>query len=215
MTIKIKHLYFITMFLAPISFPTAAAEHSESDIPEKTEQVMPSCELQEYKIKEETLIGSPKIKISDNRSIKVKGTEYAEYFSTDDLYKIDDNGSQYYFRITEKNTTDSSIYLNNVAWQESNYPITSGRHNIYKVNTTQVKTGKTLTMLGDSITWWSYGRYFRCMLSQSVKGVTFTGPHTDTFGFGHAGEGGNTTDEMLSRLDKIEPSDYYFVLAGT
>ena len=74
---------------------------------------------------------------------------------------------------------------------------------------------KSMDTIGDSITWWSKGRFFRCLMRDNGLLYDFVGSHTDIFGFGHDGEGGNTSAEVLGRLDSIPYADSYFLLIGT
>jgi len=136
-------------------------------------------------------------------------------FNLDSLYEMSNGQESARFRINETNFINGSSYIGKMAWVEGKSLTEPGVYRFYEVKTKKKIYEKSMTMVGDSITWWSNGRYFRCMLSQQIPDVAFTGPHTDIYGFGHAGEGGNTTRQMLARLYKIKRSDYYFVLAGT
>ena len=73
----------------------------------------------------------------------------------------------------------------------------------------------TMSMVGDSVTWWQYGEYFRCLLADAGVPFEFIGSRTDVFGYGHEGEGGNKTTDVIARLDYILPSQNYFLLVGT
>ncbi len=75
--------------------------------------------------------------------------------------------------------------------------------------------GRTLDTVGDSITWFDDGKYFRCLLRDYGLTYDFKGAHTDPFGFGHDGEGGDTTDLVLQRMTSIAVADGYFLLIGT
>lgn len=136
-------------------------------------------------------------------------------FDYDTLYEISTQGGPVRFRIGDDFFVEGRSHLGNIAWESGNPLKGGGVFEFYALKTEQVASGKTLTMIGDSITWWSYGRYMRCLLSNYLPEINFTGPHTDPFGFGHAGEGGDNTINMLARLDKIRKADYYFILAGT
>lgn len=136
-------------------------------------------------------------------------------FNFDSLYEMSNGTESARFRINEANFINGSSYIGDMAWEGGRSLTAPGVYRFYEVKTKKKTYEKSITMIGDSITWWSVGRYFRCMLAQQIPDVGFTGPHTDIYGFGHAGEGGNTTQQMLARLNKIKRSDYYFILAGT
>jgi lysophospholipase L1-like esterase len=136
-------------------------------------------------------------------------------FNLDSLYEMSNGTESARFRINETNFINGSSYIGNMAWVGGKSLTEPGVYRFYEVKTKEKTYQKSITMIGDSITWWSSGRYFRCMLAKRVPDIGFTGPHTDIYGFGHAGEGGNKTKQMITRLHKIKPSDYYFILAGT
>ena len=72
-------------------------------------------------------------------------------------------------------------------------------------------------MIGDSITWAGNGDCFRKELLALIPELAFVGTHTAKFGYSHAGEGGNTTYKVLSRIDdvsNIPNSRYYHLLIG-
>ncbi|RON39590.1 hypothetical protein BK664_11580 [Pseudomonas brassicacearum] len=136
-------------------------------------------------------------------------------FNLDSLYEMSNGAQSARFRINETNFINGSSYIGNMAWEGGKSLTEPGVYRFYEVKTKKKNYEKSITMVGDSITWWSSGRYFRCMLAKQIPGAGFTGPHTDIYGYGHAGEGGNSTKQMIARLYKIKRSDYYFVLAGT
>src|SRR5699024_10965573 len=79
-----------------------------------------------------------------------------------------------------------------------------------------VQTGQNqIAIVGDSITWTNNGEAFRFKLAYHDPNLNFIGTHTDTFGFGHEGEGGNTTLDVINRLPRIIASDNYLVHIGT
>ncbi|MBO5762420.1 MAG: SGNH/GDSL hydrolase family protein [Lentisphaeria bacterium] len=74
-----------------------------------------------------------------------------------------------------------------------------------------------LCMIGDSITWAGYGDAFRKELLLGMPELAFVGTHTARYGYSHAGEGGNRTQQILARLDnpeRVPASRYYHVLCG-
>lgn len=72
-----------------------------------------------------------------------------------------------------------------------------------------------LCMIGDSITWWNHGDEWRRCLLEALPVLAFVGTHTARLGYSHAGEGGNSVDRVLARLDDIPDCAYYHVLIGT
>lgn len=180
-----------------------------------SDQIAQSCELMPEKVIGEKFIGSFKVKDTIPGWIEFPGRAEDKLFDFDTLYRIDNSTESSLFRVSEKNFIKGSMYLGRLTWQNNKAMAPLGEYKFYAVSVSQDKPGKTMTMVGDSITWWSNGRYLRCLLSKQMSGVNFTGPHTDSFGFGHAGEGGNNTFEILGRLDAVQRSDYYFLLAGT
>jgi GDSL-like Lipase/Acylhydrolase family len=72
-----------------------------------------------------------------------------------------------------------------------------------------------LCMIGDSITWAEFGDHWRKELLKHLPGLAFIGSHTACFGYSHAGEGGNNTNQVLARMDEIPDCPYYSLLIGT
>jgi hypothetical protein len=72
-----------------------------------------------------------------------------------------------------------------------------------------------LCMIGDSITWWRYGDYWRQYLLEEIPTLAFVGTHTAALGYSHAGEGGNSIDQVIARINDIPDCPYYHLLIGT
>jgi hypothetical protein len=72
-----------------------------------------------------------------------------------------------------------------------------------------------LCMIGDSITWAGEGDYWRKYLLENIPRLAFVGTHSAVLGYSHAGEGGNSTLVVLSRLNQIPDCPYYSLLIGT
>lgn len=72
-----------------------------------------------------------------------------------------------------------------------------------------------LCMIGDSITWSGDGDYWRQYLVEQIPTLAFVGTHSAALGYSHAGEGGNSTDQVRGRLDAIPACLYYHLLIGT
>jgi lysophospholipase L1-like esterase len=72
-----------------------------------------------------------------------------------------------------------------------------------------------LCMIGDSITWTNHGDEWRRGLLALYPGFAFIGTHSGKLGYSHAGEGGNGTRTVISRLPEIPDCPYYSLLIGT
>lgn len=177
------------------------------------------CELKSHPIAAKQLLGTLNILEAREGLIRLEpeqdGLLYTSAFDFDTLYELERNHQSYRFRMGEMFEANGSTYLGNLAWEQGSQLPAPGQYSIYAVETFINSNNPSLTMVGDSITWWSYGRFFRCMMAVQIPGFDFTGPHTDQFGYGHAGEGGNNSSEVLQRLDAIAPADNYVVLVGT
>lgn len=132
-------------------------------------------------------------------------------FNYDTLYEI--AGQR--FRANDLFFMNGKSYFSDIAWEDGSEPPSPGSYALNALVVARQEKENTVAMVGDSITWWSYGRYFRCMLENNTQGLMFIGPHTDAYGHGHAGEGGNNTYQVLDRIDKVPASRVYYVLAGT
>ncbi|NWC38338.1 SGNH/GDSL hydrolase family protein [Pseudomonas tolaasii] len=215
LTFKLK----LIMSLVLVYLLSACAQPPKTRNPDSilstADQISQSCELLPEKVIDENFIGEFNVGNSIPGWIEFSARPQDTLFNVDTLYKIDGENGSAFFRFSEKNFINGSMYLGKLTWVNNKTIKTKGKFRFYAVSVRKERTGKSLTMIGDSITWWSNGRYLRCLLSKQMTGVDFIGPHTDSFGFGHAGEGGNNTFEILARLDAIQASDYYFLLAGT
>lgn len=72
-----------------------------------------------------------------------------------------------------------------------------------------------LCMIGDSITWAGEGDYWRKYLLEEFPAFAFIGTHSAKFGYSHAGEGGNSIQAVLKRMNEIPDCPYYSLLIGT
>lgn len=72
-----------------------------------------------------------------------------------------------------------------------------------------------LCMIGDSITWAGEGDCWRKSLLEEFPGFAFIGTHSAKFGYSHAGEGGNSIQAVLSRINEIPDCPCYSLLIGT
>ena len=74
-----------------------------------------------------------------------------------------------------------------------------------------------LCMVGDSVSWAEDGDYFRRELLELLPQLAFAGSHSALLGYAHAGEGGDSTVQLLRRLDdpeRVPPAAYYHLLIG-
>lgn len=72
-----------------------------------------------------------------------------------------------------------------------------------------------LCMIGDSITWWRHGDSWRQYLLDRIPALAFVGTHTAVLGYSHAGEGGNSIDQIIARMADIPDCPHYHLLIGT
>jgi len=139
-------------------------------------------------------------------------------FNFDGLYKVvTPENSTYYFRFnTQYFTSPDVTTFANVSWANNSYPTLPGMMTFSAVSKNIVQSGNAeLTLVGDSITWWSQGASLRWQLQVLNPDWRFIGSRTDIYGYGHEGEGGNTTLDVLKRMAGIMPSSNYLVHIGT
>jgi hypothetical protein len=76
--------------------------------------------------------------------------------------------------------------------------------------------GRSICMLGDSITAKINGSYLRALLRENGLTYDFAGKYIDTFGFRHNAVGSNTTTNQLNNSMSLVPTcDSYNVLLGS
>lgn len=180
-----------------------------------------SCELilnQYTSVK--AYLGSISIASSTSNSIwlsAVNGDKTAE-FNRDDLFEFSNLYGSRYFRLNGEAYNHNGNYqtfLYEGAWAFGSIA-PAGTYTVTAHNSTiKPVFGRTIDTVGDSITWWTYGRFLRCLMRDDGLKYDFSGSHTDIFGFKHDGEGGNKTVDVLDRMSNIPVSDAYFVLVGT
>ena len=75
-----------------------------------------------------------------------------------------------------------------------------------------------LCMIGDSITWFGQGDYFRANVLKHLPNVAFVGTHSALLGYSHAGEGGDNVmwgfKKRVDDRDRIPDCRYYHLLMG-
>jgi lysophospholipase L1-like esterase len=137
-------------------------------------------------------------------------------FDFNHLYKISVNGKFWMFRGNYYVYENKMDGISGITWAENAVPVSSGVYKVEEYESPRPEVyGKTMVTIGDSITWSQYGRYLRCLLIDNDIGYDFIGTKTDTFGFKHEGAGGNNSQDVLNRIEKIPTSDSYFILLGT
>lgn len=139
-------------------------------------------------------------------------------FNYDGLYEVKDlDGDVSYFRFGWQTYRDSVTKFHYVKWVNGKSPnLSSGVFDVSVAAKDICRSGgKDVTIVGDSITWWSNGQYLRRLLHQKNSSLNFTGSRTDVFGYGHEGEGGDNSQEIINRIDGIVVSDVYILMVGT
>ncbi len=76
------------------------------------------------------------------------------------------------------------------------------------------KYHRTIDTIGDSLTWLLEGNKLRCLLDEKGIYYDFVGFNLDKYGYRHDGHGGDTSDEVINRMNIIPKSDAYFLLIG-
>jgi lysophospholipase L1-like esterase len=140
-------------------------------------------------------------------------------FNYNTLYRItDQSGNAWYFRFNGEwfdwgSSGRTAFYA--VQWADGRSPVLPGRYLIESVNAPRPQSGaRSLTTIGDSMTWFGDGQAFRCLMAAYLPGYRFTGSRTDSYGFGHEGHGGDNTADILARLSVVPISDAYLLLIG-
>ncbi len=137
-------------------------------------------------------------------------------FNFDGLYQAVSDEGVFYFRFGwQRCREDSSrfIFLN---WANHNYPKKLGMMKFAAVVMPIHQSGTyEISMVGDSLVWFNQGETWRIRMSKIYPQLRFIGSRTDTFGYGHEGEGGDDSRELLARLNNIIPSHHYLVMIGT
>jgi len=142
----------------------------------------------------------------------------AATFNFNTLYRVSDaKGGAWYFRfagVSFDAEKKRSLFWA-VQWADRKYPVFPGDYQIESVEAPRPQAGQqTFATIGDSMTWFNDGQYFRCKLATKLSGYRFIGSNTDSFGFGHDGHGGDNSLEVLNRVDRVPVADAYFLLVG-
>jgi lysophospholipase L1-like esterase len=144
----------------------------------------------------------------------------ANTFNYNTLYRVQDNGGDsWFFRFPGEWFDSAKTHRTafwGVQWADGKYPQVPGNYQVSSVSAARPQSGKrTLVTIGDSMTWFDNGQSFRCKLAEKLPGYRFIGSHTDSFGFGHDGHGGDNSYQTLQRINEVPTSDAYFLLIGS
>lgn len=148
-----------------------------------------------------------------SNQIKIAGdlvagwTPYRDY-----LFSID-NTYFFYWHIISFDGTNT--ILTGIQWANNvKCPTTGGKPTAILYASKTPVFNKTLCTVGDSLTWYNFGQYYRTLLLEHGLQYDFVGNHTDIFGYQHSAEGGDGTASVLNRMDKIPFADNYLLLIG-
>jgi lysophospholipase L1-like esterase len=136
-------------------------------------------------------------------------------FHYDGLYRLRNASGQWQFRIGAQEFGTHTRFFH-VQWEQGRRPQQAGIYTVEALKQPAViRTGAPIAMVGDSITWAGYGQRLRCEMLDAGFSGHFVGRHVDSFGLAHEGEGGNTTADLMRRLENVPASSRYFLLIGT
>lgn len=182
------------------------------------------------KIKRLNSLGEFKIKVKEDKLILAPnhGEIRAPLLYTDDFsnfnfngfYRISNKlGDTSYFRFGWVSYKDSSTQLSNIKWYYKDIPITQG-FETFTIETISVPKEHQegdikICTIGDSQTWWGNASALRKNMHDLAPEFSFTGSNTDIYNFQHEGEGGNSTQQVINRIEKTPYADYYTLLIGT
>ncbi len=186
-----------------------------------TEQIPP--------IKNRSTLGSFLLKSKKNKIIlspKHKKIEapllYKDDYSNlnfNALYRITNNkGETGYFRFGWITYQDATNILSNVNWFYKQ-PLLSENFENYTIETVEVPSTQEgsirICTIGDSQTWWGAASQLRMQMDKLNPDFYFIGSNVDIYDYPHEGEGGNSTESVLKRIEKIPEADFYTLLIGT
>lgn len=138
--------------------------------------------------------------------------------NTNDLYEVTDYVGSRYFRLNGKaynHTGSGQTFIYDLAYAFNVKP-PAGSYMLKSYTTKRAPMfGRTIDTIGDSITWWQFGRFLRCSMRDGGLKYDFNGNNYDVFGYQHDGNGGYKTTDVLNLMPSIGISDAYFVLIGT
>ena len=148
------------------------------------------------------------------RSVWLKGTQALETLGGDRAWGPWNEHQVWEARLA-KDETRTITFLPRAATQNELHPPEPVRFAFDVSGTGTTPPQIPLCMIGDSITWWRYGDDWRRFLLEELPCLAFVGTHTANLGYSHAGEGGNSIDQVIARVDDIPDCPYYHLLIGT
>lgn len=133
------------------------------------------------------------------------------------LYKMVNTGTNqvYYFRQNSGIINSfNQIVVSGISWYNDEIaPPGNYYYTIYQ-DKKPIIYNKSMCMIGDSITAWNQGKYFRCQLLNKGLQYDFIGSKRDANGYAHEGIAGNTSLDVYNRISTIPIADSYFLLIG-
>ncbi|WP_299098144.1 SGNH/GDSL hydrolase family protein [uncultured Winogradskyella sp.] len=215
----IKYILFL-IFIFVIS--SGCNENSHQTNVEKDHyninNIKPVFDLGNYtvKYKKNKIIFS---KEHGNISSPVQYNNLKNEFNFNSIYRFKDSlQNAFFFRFGWVSFKENQSVLSNIEWigkapQEFE---DFKKINFKIVDIDFIQFGTTsLCTIGDSQTWWSNAQNLRKYINDTNENLIFVGSNTDIFGYGHEGEGGNNSSELLNRIDNIPSADFYTLLLGT
>lgn len=143
---------------------------------------------------------------------------YSE-FNFNNIYQIrDSQNNRYFFRFGWVSFNNDETIFSNIQWIGK--PIlkldafTDLEFTIVDIEYIQFGDFALCT-IGDSQTWWSSAQQLRKEINENFENAIFIGSNTDIFGYRHEGEGGNSTEQLLKRVNHIPKADFYTLMIGT
>jgi lysophospholipase L1-like esterase len=209
----------ISVLIFNIGFAQDATETNSIKDFYNTKNIKTVFELGTYqiKIKRNRLYFN---KIHGNISSPIKYNNLYKEFNFNNIYQIKDSlNNKYYLRFGWVSFKDNETVFSNLKWINNNKPKEIDNFSDFEftvVDIDYIQFGNiSLCTIGDSQTWWSNAQNLRKFINQSIDDLIFIGSNTDIFGYGHEGEGGNNSSELIKRINNIPKADYYTLLIGT
>ncbi|MBW2961522.1 SGNH/GDSL hydrolase family protein [Mesonia aestuariivivens] len=140
-------------------------------------------------------------------------------FNFNGLYRISDKeGNTGFFRFGWINYAENKNIISNLNWFYNDFKLDQEfkEYIIESIKIDKEQQGKLrICTIGDSQTWWSEASILRKQLHILNPDFFFVGSNTDIFSYPHEAEGGDSTGELLARINKVPEADYYTLLIGT
>jgi lysophospholipase L1-like esterase len=155
---------------------------------------------------------------SGDNSLTLQANQTTKFPSNEYLYSLNFSGITFWFRYNTVAFDGTNTNFTQVQWYNNLSPgIISFTNADFELWVSERKSlyGRKLCTIGDSITWQGFGSYLRTLLRDDGLQYDFVGQYIDTFGFRHAGHGGDTTANTLASINLIPTCDSYTILLGT